>query len=167
MNHSMPSSLEIVEAAFSAGHTTLTVTQAAGIWAQLNDMHDPGYTREVWLELAMIGAKSIHDNNLAMIAASTVDEIDPPAGFDGIEPDDWAIVRNDRITRWWGKEIGDTAARIAVRVIDEIVDGRIIRHAPDLCINVDGAFSASETHEIIDALQAAVRALAEAEGVGA
>ncbi|KLL95865.1 hypothetical protein NJ76_21790 [Rhodococcus sp. IITR03] len=163
----MPSALEIVEAAFSAGHATLTVTQAAGIWAQLNDMRDPGYTREVWLDLAMIGAKSIHDNNLAMIAASTVTEIGPPRGFENVTPDDWAIVRNDRITRWWGKDIGDTAATIAVRVIDEIVDGRIIRHAPDLYINVEGAFSASETHDIIDALQAAVRALAETEGVDA
>ncbi|UTM36626.1 hypothetical protein MX572_19230 [Rhodococcus pyridinivorans] len=94
-------------------------------------------------------------------------EIGPPRGFENITPSDWAIVRNGRITRWWGKEIGDTAAQITVRVIDEIVEGRIIRHAPDLCINVRGAFSASETHEIIDALQAAVRALAETEGVDA
>lgn len=167
MRHSMPSALEIAEAAIFAGHTTITSTQAAEIRAQLQNMEEPGYTREVWLDIAMAGAKSIHDHNLAMIAGATVTEIGPPGGFENITPDDWAIVRNDRITRWWGKEIGDTAASIAVRVIDEIVEGRIIRHAPDLCINVRGAFSASETHEIIDALQVAVRALAETEGVDA
>ncbi|AWZ25675.1 hypothetical protein CEJ39_17220 [Rhodococcus pyridinivorans] len=167
MNESIPSAGEIAETAFAEGYNTLTINQAVLIRHQLDDMRDPGYTRDTWVELAMLGAKSMHDSNLAMIAAAIVDEIGPPRGFAADDADDWSPDRDDRVTRWWSKSIGDSAASISVRVIDEIAEGRIVRREPHLCINVEGAFSASETHEIIDALQVALRALAETEGVDA
>ena len=165
-NH-RPSAGEIAETAFAEGYNTLTVNQAVLIRHQLDGMRDSGYTRDTWVELAMLGAKNMHDSNLAMIAAATVDEIGPPRGFDANDADDWSPDRDDRVTRWWSRPIGDSAASISVRVIDEITAGRIIRHAPHLCINLEGAFTASETHKIIDDLQAAIRALAETEEAGA
>ena len=167
MNESIPSAGEIAESAFAEGYNTLTINQAVQVRHQLDQMNENGYSRETWTELAMLGAKSMHDSNLAMIAAATVDEIGPPRGFDANDADDWSPARDDRVTRWWNRPIGDSAASISVRVIDEITEGRIIRREPHLCINVEGASSASETHDIIDALQVALRALAETEGVDA
>lgn len=164
MTNHIPSAGEIAEAALSAGHTTLTITQAAQVWQQLREMRDPGYTRENWLELAMFGAQNVHEQNLAMIAAATVDEIGTPRGFNADNADEWSPDQDGRITRWWSKPIGDSAASISVRVIDEITEGRIVRREPRLCVNVEGAFTASEAHDIIDDLQAGLRALAATEG---
>lgn len=163
MNESIPSASEIAETAFVEGYNTLTINQAVQVRHQLEQMTDNNYTHETWVELAMLGAKNMHDQNIALLAAATVDEIGPPRGFGADDADEWSPDHDDRVIRWWSRPIGDSAAEISVRVIDEIAEGRIARRGPHLCINVEGAFTASETHEIIDNLQAAIRALAESE----
>ncbi|WP_064256160.1 hypothetical protein [Rhodococcus sp. HS-D2] len=163
MSNHIPSAGEIAETAFAEGYNTLTINQAVQVRHQLDNMRDSGYTRETWVELAMLGAKNMHDSNLAMIAAATVDEIGTPRGFNADDGDEWSPDQDGRITRWWSKPIGDSAASISVRVIDEITEGRIVRREPRLCVNVEGAFTASEAHDIIDDLQSALRALAETE----
>lgn len=164
MTNHIPSAGEIAETAFAEGYSTLTINQAVQVRHQLDNMRDPGYTRETWVELAMLGAKNMHDANIAMLAAATVDEIEPPRGFQPDDGDEWHLDHNSRVTRWWSKSIGDSAASISVRVIDEITEGRIVRREPRLCVNVEGAFTASEAHDIIDDLQAGLRALAATEG---
>lgn len=154
---STPTGPQILTTAHHHGYGTVTPTQAQHIAEQIQRWGGGDV-----LEVLLFAAREAHTANLAMMGAAMVEDPGIPEGFEDAEVSEfYPQLETGVLTRYIDLEVPAHCRNgfVKLSIVDEIVDGRVVRRAPVAIVAAEDEFTRDDLLSLADALIVAARML--------